>query len=99
MRSSLTLTRTWYDSVSVESGRSLASGPTVRRLTLDLMGSDVEDVVAMITSLPQSKDLFAGQPEDKVEAAINGLRNGFAPYAGPEGVVMSGTAWLLTARS
>jgi SAM-dependent methyltransferase len=85
--------------------RSVVTAGGFRDITLEaitrpmLMGSDVEDVVAMITSLPQSKDLFAGQPENKVEAAIDGLRKGFAPYARPEGVVMSGTAWLLTARS
>jgi SAM-dependent methyltransferase len=64
-----------------------------------LMGSDVEDVVGMVAATPQSKGLFAGQPEAKVEAAIAGLREGFAPYARPEGVVMNGTAWLLIARS
>jgi SAM-dependent methyltransferase len=64
-----------------------------------LMGSDVEDVVGMVAETPQSKGLFAGQPDAKVEAAIAGLRDAFAPYARPEGVVMSGTAWLLTAHS
>lgn len=64
-----------------------------------LMGSDVEDVVGMVVATPQSKGLFAGQPEAKVEAAIAGLRDAFAPYIRPEGVVMNGTAWLLTARS
>lgn len=63
------------------------------------MGTDVEDVVGMVVATPQSKGLFAGQPEAKVEAAITGLREAFAPYARPEGVVMSGSAWLLTARS
>jgi len=53
----------------------------------------------MVAATPQSKGLFAGQPDAKVEAAIAGLRDAFAPYARPEGVVMSGTAWLLTARS
>lgn len=64
-----------------------------------LMGSDVDDVVGMVAATPQSKGLFAGQPEAKVRAAIAGLRDAFAPYARPEGVVMNGTAWLLTARS
>ena len=63
-----------------------------------LMGSDVEDVVGMVAETPQSKGLFAGQPEAKVQAAIGALRDAFAPYARPEGVVMSGTAWLLTAH-
>ncbi len=64
-----------------------------------LMGSDVEDVVRMVAATPQSQGLFAGQAEAKVKAAIAGLRDAFAPFARPEGVVMSGTAWLLTARS
>ena len=64
-----------------------------------LMGSDVEDVVGMVAATPQSKGLFAGQPGAKVRAAVAGLRDAFAPYARPEGVVMSGSAWLLTARS
>ena len=63
-----------------------------------LMGSDVADVVGMVAATPQSQGLFAGQPEAKVRAAIAGLRSAFAPYARPEGVVMNGTAWLLTAR-
>jgi hypothetical protein len=53
----------------------------------------------MVAATPQAKGLFAGQPEAKVAAAIAGLREGFAPYARPEGVVMSGTAWLLTTRA
>ena len=64
-----------------------------------LMGSDVEDVVGMVAATPQSQGLFAGQAEDKVKAAVAGLRDAFAPFARPDGVVMSGTAWLLTACS
>jgi len=63
-----------------------------------VMGADAEDVAAMVAATPQARDLFAGQPEAKVAGAIAALREAFAPYARPEGVVMSGTAWLLTAR-
>jgi hypothetical protein len=63
-----------------------------------LMGSDVDDVVGMVAATPQSQGLFAGQPETKVQAALAGLRDAFAPYASPQGVVMGGSAWLLTAR-
>jgi SAM-dependent methyltransferase len=63
------------------------------------MGDDADDVAGMVAATPQAKGLFAGQPEANVQAAIAGLREAFAPYARPEGVVMSGTAWLLTARS
>jgi SAM-dependent methyltransferase len=84
--------------------RSVVTEGGFRDVTLEaitrpmLMGSDVEDVVGMVAATPQSKGLFAGQPEAKVEAAIAGLRDAFASYAHPEGVVMKGTAWLLTAR-
>ena len=62
------------------------------------MGDDVEDVTAMITSTDQAKELFAGKPQDKVDAAIDSLREGLRPYAGPDGVVMDGTAWLASAH-
>jgi len=85
--------------------KSVVAAGGFRDVTLDaiarpmLMGSDVEDVVGMVVATPQSKGLFAGQPAAKVDAAIAGLRDAFAPYARAEGVVMNGTAWLLTARS
>jgi SAM-dependent methyltransferase len=63
-----------------------------------LMGSDAEEVAGMVAATPQGQGLFAGQPETKVQAAVAGLRDAFAPYARPEGVVMNGTAWLLMAR-
>ena len=83
---------------------SVVTAGGFRDVTLDaiarpmLMGSDVEDVVGMVAATPQSKGLFAGQPKAKVEAALAALRDAFALYARPEGVVMNGTAWLLTAR-
>lgn len=58
------------------------------------MGDDVDDVVAVITSLDQTKALFEGQPAHKVDAAVDALRAGFSAYDGPDGVVMNGTAWL-----
>jgi SAM-dependent methyltransferase len=64
-----------------------------------VMGSDVEDVVGMVASTPQGKGLFAGQPEESIKAALEGLRAGFTPFNGPDGVVMNGRAWLLTARA
>ena len=51
----------------------------------------------MVAETPQSKGLLAGQPEAKVRGDRR-TADAFAWYARPEGVVMSGTAWLLTAR-
>jgi SAM-dependent methyltransferase len=62
------------------------------------IGVDVEDVVSFITSLPESRQLFAGTPEEKVAGAINALREGFAPYARPEGIMVSDSSWLASAR-
>lgn len=85
-----------FKSVVTEAGfRDMTLAAITRPM---LMGSDVEDVVGMVVATPQSQGLFADQPEAKVRAAVAGLRDAFAPYARPEGVVMQGTAWLLTAR-
>jgi SAM-dependent methyltransferase len=71
---------------------------TIEAVTRSMrMGDDVDDVVELITSLDQTKALFAGQPAGKVAAAVDALRQGFSPYDGPDGVVMNGTAWLASA--
>jgi SAM-dependent methyltransferase len=61
------------------------------------IGDDVDDAVGFILSLPESRQLFAGAPEDAVAAAVAAVRAAFAPYAGAEGVVLDGTAWLVSA--
>jgi SAM-dependent methyltransferase len=63
------------------------------------VADDVDDFQAFITSLELVRDqMFAGKPEDKVAAAIAAARDAVTPYAGPDGVVMNGTAWLIAAR-
>jgi SAM-dependent methyltransferase len=62
-----------------------------------VMGRDVEDAVRLVAETPQAKGLFAGQPRQRVDAAIQALRTGFAPFEAADGVVTSGKAWLLTA--
>ena len=62
------------------------------------MGDDVDDVVRFFTSMDLVREWFAGKPEADVARAIDAVRQAIAPYAGPHGVVMTGTAWLLTAR-
>jgi len=62
------------------------------------LGNDVSDVVAYITSLPQTRALFAGKPEHSVAAAIEALGDVLRPFAGDDGVVMNDAAWLATAR-
>jgi SAM-dependent methyltransferase len=62
------------------------------------VADDADDAVAFIRSLPETQQLFAGAPQDTVAAAIDALHPAFAPYAGPHGVVMDSTAWLVTAQ-
>jgi hypothetical protein len=57
----------------------------------------VDDVIAIITSLPESQQFLAGKPADMVTATVNALREGLAPYAGTDGVVMNDIAWLASA--
>jgi SAM-dependent methyltransferase len=62
------------------------------------IGDNVDDVAAFITSLPEGQQLLAGKPADKVAAAVDALKEGFAPYAGPNGVIVNDAAWLASAR-
>jgi SAM-dependent methyltransferase len=62
------------------------------------MGDGVDDVIRFFTSLDIVREWFHDKPEDKVAQAIDAVRKAIAPHAGPHGVVMSGAAWLLTAR-
>jgi hypothetical protein len=49
-------------------------------------------------SMRESQQMFAGAPDETVTAAVAALRAAFAPYAGPHGVVMDGTAWVVCAH-
>ena len=72
---------------------------TIEAITKPMwMGDDAEDVTTFFTSLEIVSEWFSGKPQEKVDAAIDAVREALAPYEGPQGVVMSGTAWLLTAR-
>jgi SAM-dependent methyltransferase len=62
------------------------------------IGIDVEDAVGFIMSMRESQQMFAGAPDETVTAAVAALRAAFAPYAGPHGVVMDGTAWVVCAH-
>jgi SAM-dependent methyltransferase len=63
-----------------------------------LIGRDVDEAAGFVMSMPQSQQLFAGAPEEAVAAAVAALRAAYTPYAGPHGVVMDGTAWLVSAH-
>jgi len=72
---------------------------TIEAITKPMwMGDDAEDVTTFFTSLEIVREWFSDKPQEKVDAAIDAVREALGPYVGPRGVVMSGTAWLLTAR-
>ena len=60
------------------------------------MGSTVEDTVAFMQGTDMAATLMTGVSADVAAAAWNAVRAALAPYAGPEGVVLSGTAWIVT---
>jgi len=62
------------------------------------LGRDLHDAVAYILSLRESQQLFAGAPQDVIDAARTALHDAFAPYLGSSGVVMDATGWLASAR-
>jgi len=61
-------------------------------------GCDVDDTVAFFESTDLARRLMAGAPPGKIAAALDAIRAALLPYAGDEGVVLKGTAWLVTAR-
>jgi SAM-dependent methyltransferase len=63
------------------------------------IGDDADDAIGFITSLELVRnDLFAGKPEDKIQAAVDAAREALRAYETPQGVLMNGGAWLVAAR-
>lgn len=84
--------------------RRILEGAGFTHVTLDgitmpmRIGDDVEDVWRFIGSLDLVKnEMFANKPQDKVDAAVEAAKQAVAPFAGPDGVIMMGTAWLVSA--
>ena len=61
-------------------------------------GSDIDDTVAFFESTDIARRLMADASPDKIAAALDAVREALIPYADDEGVVLNGTAWLVTAR-
>jgi len=60
--------------------------------------SDVDDTVAFFESTDLARRLMADAPPGKIAAALGAIRAALLPYSSDEGVVLNGTAWLVTAR-
>ncbi len=61
------------------------------------IAADVDDAVSYVLSLQEGKGLLEGVPGHVRENATAALKAAFTPYAGPDGVVTAGAAWLATA--
>jgi SAM-dependent methyltransferase len=62
------------------------------------MGRDPEDVVAFMLSDEMGRRLVEGKDPEAVQAGTEAALEALRPYATPEGVVLSGAYWLVTAR-
>lgn len=84
--------------------RQLLTAGGFRDVTLETVtrpqriGDDADDAAAFLLSVAEDMQAFAGAPDQVVAAAGDALRAAYAPYTGPHGVVMDGTAWLVSAH-
>ena len=62
------------------------------------MGRDPEDVVAFMLSDEMGRRLVEGKDPEAVQAGTEATLEALRPYATPEGVVLGGAYWLVTAR-
>jgi SAM-dependent methyltransferase len=63
------------------------------------IGTDLEDAVGAVMALPETRQMLADTPDGTAAATASALREAFTPYAGTHGVVMDGSAWLVSARA
>jgi len=62
------------------------------------IGRDPEDVVAFMLSDEMGRRLVDGKDPEAVQAGTEAALEALRPYATPEGVVLDGAYWLVTAR-
>ena len=65
----------------------------------DTREAAIDDAVAQAAELGPVTRLLAGQDEDVRRRATAAVRAAFAAKAGPDGVVIAGAAWIVTARA
>lgn len=61
------------------------------------MGATVEDTVEFMQGTDMAAVLLADVSDDVARAAWEAVRAALAPYAGDDGVVLGGAAWIVTA--
>jgi SAM-dependent methyltransferase len=62
------------------------------------MGPTVEDTVSFMQRTDMAAALMADVTDEVAAAAWAAVREALAPYAGPDGVVLRGASWLVTAN-
>ncbi len=62
------------------------------------LGADPADAAAAVMALEETRALLQGTPAGTEEKARAALQEAYAPYAGPAGVVLDSSAWLVTAH-
>jgi SAM-dependent methyltransferase len=83
--------------------RSLLEGVGLAEVSVDdfrcpmLMGATVEDTVVFMQGTDMAETLLADVSAEVADAAWGAVRAALAPYAGPDGVVLGGAAWIVTA--
>lgn len=63
------------------------------------LGTDVDDAVGYMRNQTIARTMFEGKTAEQVDRAIDALRAALEGVAGPDGVVLPGRAWLVTARA
>lgn len=64
-----------------------------------LIGRDIDDVLGYERASPGASEVLAGLSPAQAAELTGQVRARLAPYASPEGVIMPGAAWLVTARA
>jgi SAM-dependent methyltransferase len=62
-----------------------------------LMGATVDETVAFMQGTDMATTLLADVSAEVADAAWEAVRAALAPYAGDQGVVLGGAAWMVTA--
>ena len=64
-----------------------------------LIGRDVDDVLEYERASPTATEILAGLSPAQAAELTRQVRDRLVAYASPDGVVMPGAAWLVTAQA
>ena len=64
-----------------------------------LIGRDVDDVIEYERASPTATEILTGLTPAQTAELTRQVRDGYLVYASPDGVIMPGAAWLVTAQA